>query len=173
MLPDNIHIDDVEQKLIDLADNIHNNFISSAYKVPATTFKWGSNSRVANGGIICLQAYHITGNDKYLDAIMASLDYLLGRNPTKYSFISGFGSLSPMNPHDRKSFSDGVDQPIPGMLMGGPNPNNMNDCGNLKYPSSLPALAYIDDQCSYSTNEITINWNSPLSYLLCGLKALD
>ena len=57
------------------------------------------------------------------------------------------------------------------MLVGGPNPSNTYDCGANAYPSSLPALSYLDDQCSYSTNEITINWNAPLAYISSALQS--
>ncbi|MBN1599651.1 MAG: glycoside hydrolase family 9 protein [Bacteroidales bacterium] len=167
-----VDIEKVEQKIIDYADKLFSIYDTSAYKVAATEFVWGSNSDVANDGLMALQAYHITNEKKYLNAAISALDYLLGRNPTNYCFVTGYGSKSPMHPHDRKSVSDNVKEPIPGMLVGGPNPYNANDCGKDKYPSLLPALAYLDDFCSYSTNEITINWNAPLAYLCCAFSEI-
>ena len=35
-----------------------------------------------------------------------------------------------------------------------------------------PALAYIDNRCSYATNEVAINWNAPLAYLAAALEAI-
>jgi hypothetical protein len=36
----------------------------------------------------------------------------------------------------------------------------------------LPALAYTDNDSSYASNEICINWNAPLAFLAVGLEAL-
>jgi len=80
--------------------------------------------------------------------------------------VTGFGQKYPMHPHHRPSATDGVNEPVPGMLVGGPNPNNMDqDCGKDRYPDHHPAMAYIDEECSYSTNEVAINWNAPLVYV--------
>ena len=35
-----------------------------------------------------------------------------------------------------------------------------------KLPDLPPAKMYLDDQESYATNEIAINWNAPLVFLL-------
>jgi endoglucanase len=78
-----------------------------------------------------------------------------------------------MRVHDRKSESDDVTAPIPGMLVGGANNKNMHDCGESSYPSIHPALCYLDAICSYSTNEIAINWNAPLAYIVSALQAIE
>ena len=37
----------------------------------------------------------------------------------------------------------------------------------LKLPPDLPpAKMYIDDQAAYAANEVAINWNAPLVFLL-------
>jgi endoglucanase len=41
-----------------------------------------------------------------------------------------------------------------------------------QYPSALPDEAYVDDVCSYASNEIAINWNAPLVYLAFGIEAV-
>jgi endoglucanase len=53
------------------------------------------------------------------------------------------------------------------MLVGGPQPGWQDKCS---YPSRLPAKSYLDDWCSYSTNEVAINWNAPLVYVLAALR---
>ena len=53
-----------------------------------------------------------------------------------------------------------------GMLAGGVN-ENLEDSAAKAYCQDLPAAKrYVDNSESYSTNEITIYWNSPLTYLL-------
>ncbi len=75
-----------------------------------------------------------------------------------------------MHPHHRPSEADGIVEPVPGLLAGGPNPSMQDKC---QYPSALPDEAYVDDVCSYASNEIAINWNAPLVYLAFGIEALE
>jgi endoglucanase len=44
--------------------------------------------------------------------------------------------------------------------------------GNLVYPSSFPDESYLDEEPSYASNEIAINWNASLVALLCWMDAL-
>jgi endoglucanase len=41
------------------------------------------------------------------------------------------------------------------------------------YPSNIPDEAYVDDVCSYASNEIAINWNAPFVYLIGAIEALS
>jgi endoglucanase len=173
LITSSLKLEQVKTKIINYANTSYNAFNSSAYKVPEIGFGWGSNGGVTNSAMMALQAYYLTGDKKYKDFVVASLDYLLGRNPTKYSYVTGFGTKTPMHVHDRKSESDGVAAPIPGMLVGGANPSNVTDCGVSAYPSTQPALSYLDALCSYSTNEIAINWNAPFAYIVCALQAIQ
>ena len=145
----------------------------SPYHIAINKYEWGSNSEFANQGVMKLLAHQITKNSKYLNSARESLNYLLGRNTTAYCFVTGFGSLSPMNIHHRPSAADAVVEPVPGFLVGGPNLIVLNDCGPEIIRSTYPAKSYIDEQCSYSTNEIAINWNAPLVFLTFGMDAYD
>ncbi|MFL5620583.1 MAG: glycoside hydrolase family 9 protein [Gemmatimonadaceae bacterium] len=132
-------------------------------------FEWGSNSVAANQGLVLMQAYRLTRDTSYLRAAVANLDYIMGRNPTGYSFVTGIGTKTPMFPHHRPSAADTVVAPVPGLLVGGPNPGQQDHCAG--YPSSLPALSYVDAQCSYASNEIAINWNAAIAYLSAAIDA--
>lgn len=132
-------------------------------------FNWGSNSNAANQGIVLINAYRLTGDGKYVDAALTNIDYVLGRNATGYSFITGIGSKPPMFPHHRQSTADGVTDPVPGLLVGGPNPGRQDQCS---YLFTEPETAYTDSDCSYASNEIAINWNAPIVYLLNAVEAL-
>jgi endoglucanase len=135
-------------------------------------FVWGSNAVAANQGVALVQAYLLTRDGRYLDAAIANQDYLLGRNATGYSYYTGVGSRTPMHPHHRLSASDGVDAPVPGWLVGGPNPGRQDRCPG--YPeTSAPDESYVDAQCAYAANEIAINWNAPAVYLAGALEALE
>ena len=133
-------------------------------------FIWGSSSVAANQGILLVNAYLLTGNKRYVDFALTNLDYLLGRNATGYSYVTGIGSKSTMHPHHRPSVADGIVEPVPGLLAGGPNPSMQDKC---VYEANEPETAYSDTDCSYASNEIAINWNAPLVYLSGALEALQ
>ncbi|MDQ3001145.1 MAG: glycoside hydrolase family 9 protein [Fibrobacterota bacterium] len=159
------------QRLVTVAKGIRDRSLASPYNIPLGTndFFWGSNSNNANQGMFLIQAFRATGDTTFLKAAGDALDYLLGRNATGYSFVTGFGAKPPLFPHHRPSTADGVREPVPGMLVGGPNSGQQDKC---VYPSTLPALSYSDTECSYASNEIAINWNAPLAYLAGALEAM-
>lgn len=134
-------------------------------------FMWGSSGHAANQGIALLQAYKITKNKKYLNGALTNLDYLYGRNATGYCFLTGFGTKQVMNPHHRPSFSDGIVAPIPGLLSGGTNPKRQDKCPG--YTTTVVDEHFLDNTCSYSTNENCINWNAAMVYLSWALEALQ
>ena len=154
-----------------LVNGSQKNIFSTVMGKNKDDFFWGSNSKAGNQGIALIQAYLLTHQQKYLNAALGNLDYLLGRNGTGYSFVTGYGSWSPMYPHHRPSASDGIRPPVPGLLVGGPNPDQQDGCGN--YPTDIPDQSYKDNTCDYASNEIAINWNAPLVYLTNALEALQ
>jgi endoglucanase len=131
-------------------------------------FVWGSNAVAANEGILLVNAYLLKKNKDYLEGAFSNLDYILGRNATGYCFVTGLGSRSPMHPHHRPSVADGIVEPVPGLLAGGPNPGRQDHCA---YPFTEPETAYVDSDCAYAANEIAINWNAPMVYLAVALSA--
>ena len=137
-------------------------------------FVWGSSAVALNQGMVLLQGHRLTGERGYLDAAQSQLDYVLGRNPLGVSFVTGHGLRTPMHIHHRPSQADGIAEPVPGLLSGGPNPRQQDlaDCKGVAYPSKLPALSWIDQDCSYASNETAINWNAPLVYVSSAIQAL-
>ena len=155
---------DVVGAVIKEADKYLSTAESTAYGNAIADFYWGSNMGIANSGIILSMAYNLTGNAKYINAAQSQVNYLLGKNAIGTSFVTGYGTVSPKNPHHRPSVA--VGKAMKGMLVGGVDPNLEESAAKafLKYE---PAdKCYIDNSESYSTNEITIYWNSPLTYLL-------
>lgn len=134
---------------------------------------WGSSSVAANQGIALVQAYKLSGDKKYLRAALSNVDYLLGRNATGYSFVTGYGDKPVMKPHHRPSMADGIEEPVPGLLSGGPNARAAQQDKCATYTSTFPDEVFTDDDCSYASNEIAINWNAPLVYLLSSIEALQ
>lgn len=155
--------------VIKQADKFLKTSQNSPYGVSQTVYNWGSNMTIANSGIILGIAGQMTGNQDYQDAAEAQLHYLLGTNPIGTSFMTGYGTVSPQNPHHRPSMANGT--AMKGMLVGGVN-SHLEDSAAKAYCNGLaPALCYVDNSESYSTNEITIYWNSPLTYLLSVMDA--
>jgi len=155
----------------DQADSLLKVSSSSPYGSSIKKYNWGSNMTIANAGIILSLAEKLTGETKYKAAAEAQLDYLLGTNPVGECFVSGYGTVSPQNPHHRPSMAK--KQAMKGMLAGGVNQNLEDSAAKAYCISEPPAKCYVDNSESYSTNEITIYWNSPLTYLLAltGTKA--
>nr|MDQ3395700.1 glycoside hydrolase family 9 protein [Bacteroidota bacterium] len=71
------------------------------------------------------------------------------------------------------SVAYGNDTPVPGLLVGGPNANAPQQDKCPGYSSAYPDEVFIDDACSYASNEVAINWNAPFVYLTAALEALQ
>ena len=158
------------EKIMAYADMLYDKYLSNPFRISLDFFRWGSNSDVAIQGMFKLLAHRFSGEDRYLASALSDLDYLLGKNPTGYCYVTGFGARRAMNIHHRPSAADGVEDPVPGFLVGGPNLATFEDCPDDDR-SRLPAKSFVDLVCSYSTNEIAINWNAPFFYLAAGLNA--
>ena len=164
----------IKKIILQMADEYVEKTLTNAFATvmgqTVKDFNWGGNSNAANQGILLIRAYLISRDKKYIDYALTNMDYLLGRNATGYSFVTGIGSKSPMHPHHRQSTADGVTDPVPGLLAGGPNPGMQDHC---QYEFTEPETAYSDSDCSYASNEIAINWNAPIVYLANALEALQ
>ena len=131
---------------------------------------WGSNSVAANYGMELLIANVLKPDPRYVNAALDNLHYLLGRNAFSLSWVTQVGANPFQHPHHRLSAADGIDAPWPGLLSGGPNSGRSDPTMRAKIPMSVPpAKAYIDDQEAYAANEVAINWNAPLVFLLAGV----
>ncbi len=146
---------------------------NSVYGNQKGNFYWGCLAECCCQAVSLLYADKYVGKGKYRSQAFLNADYLLGRNPLGYCYVTGFGTKSPMHPHHRISEADGIAPPFPGLLVGGPNPGQQDKAGgNLVYPSNVPDESYVDDMNSYASNEIAINWNASLVAMLCWLDAL-
>lgn len=160
----------ISERLIQLADSLSAIVEHHPYRIPIDHFAWGSNSDVLNMAVIFAIAHHETGNKDYLNKASETVDYIFGKNATSYSFLTGIGDKPPINIHHRPSSADDITAPVPGLLAGGPNErhqdaSSLKDAG-LAYANPEPARAYLDATESYASNEICINWNAPLVFML-------
>lgn len=164
----------IERQVAAVATKLAAQWQASPYRVAmqATDFHWGSNAMALNQALMLIQGYRLGGDRAQLDAAQAALDFVLGRHPTGFSMVTGFGERSPRDPHHRPSGADGVADPVPGFIVGGPRNETSDDCKPMAYPSKAAAKAWLDRFCSYTTNEVAINWNAPLVYVSAALQAL-
>ena len=144
------------------------------YGVPFTAnedgYPWGSNSFIADNAVILGYAYDATQDAAYLDGMLGAFDYILGRNPLDFSYVTGYGVHSAQYPHHRWwaiSLKDGYPKAPCGVLVGGPNSGRQDPVvQKAKWDTHLaPQLSYLDDIEAYSVNEVTINWNTPLTWV--------
>ena len=122
-----------------------------------------------NQGVSLMYAYLLTDKEVYLTNAFRNMDYILGRNATGFCYVTGLGAKSPKHPHHRLSASDDIEDPIPGFLVGGPNPGQQD---GAFYPTASPDESYVDTEDSYASNEVAINWNASLVALASSLDAL-
>ncbi len=154
--------------LTDTADHLCNQTGGSAYGIANTLYEWGSNSYVANDGIILAMAYDMTGDQKYEQTALEQLNYLLGKNSLDYCFVAGFGSKSPQHQHNRLTLSK--DAVMEGAMSGGPDASREDNITQAMAADTPAAKMYVDDYRSYSTNEVAVYYNSALLYLLTALS---
>lgn len=153
------------EKHLELSDQILDKMESIPYRTGLDHFEWGSNSDVLNQAMILCYAHLLTGEQKYLDGALRNVDYIFGKNATGYSFLTGFGTKQVMNPHHRPSGADGIEAPIPGFIVGGPN-DHRQDRRDVEYSSDKPARAFEDVEPSFASNEVCLNWNAPAVFVL-------
>lgn len=135
---------------------------------PKDGFGWGSNQSLIQNMIVVATAFDVTGVRRYLQAVRESMDYLLGRNALGNSYVTGYGTTSS---HQQFSymFAASADPSYPpppkGALAGGPNSGLADDYAIKTLKGCAPQACYVDDARSFSTNEIAINWNAPLTWI--------
>ena len=138
------------------------------YRTADGRYEWGSNGLVANNGVVLALAYDFTRENKYRDGAFTALNYLLGRNPTNYSYVAGYGDQPVRNVHHR-FWANQLDPALPtapaGALSGGPNSWLQDPVAARLLTGCAPQRCFVDHVEAYSVNEVTVNWNSALAWL--------
>jgi len=166
--------DRLRASLVAAADRFLADTRASGYRIPfPNRYGWGSNSNLLNRAMLLGLAFDLTGNAKYRAGVIDVADYLLGRNPNRVSYVSGYGSVSMHNPHHRfwaPSLDPKLPGPPPGVLSGGPNATAMADPVAMKLKGRCaPQRCWADDVHAYALNEVAINWNAPLVWVAAWL----
>lgn len=130
---------------------------------------WGSLRYAANTAFVALvYSDWLRGRDAaraatYHDFGVRQINYALGDNPRKSSFVVGFGANPPRNPHHRTAhgaWADTMREPVTsrhvlyGALVGGPSTNND---------------AYTDDRTDFIANEVALDYNAGFTGALARL----
>lgn len=164
--------DAVKDSIVALADRYLENQRSTNFGQafdPISGYDWGSNSAILNNQVVIATAFDLTGAGEYAAAVIESMDYLLGRNAMNTSYITGYGTVYSQNQHSRwfaKQLDLSLPSPPPGTIAGGPNSAFSDPVAVQTFNAGCaPQQCYLDDIASYSTNEMTINWNSALSWV--------
>jgi endoglucanase len=160
----------IRKSSIDVAKRIAQRTEADPYRVSlvAKDYIWGSNGVAASYGLQLLVANAFSPDPAFVNAAEDNLHYLLGRNTFSLSWVTQLGEHPYRYPHHRPSGADKNEEPWPGLLSGGPNAGRQ-DAVLAALPKDLPpARVYADDQGSYASNEIAINWQAALVFLLAG-----
>jgi endoglucanase len=167
---DSAAVAEIRQATVKAADEIVARSTRNGYRhsLISREYIWGSNGVVANYGMQLLIANAMAPDARYVQAALENLHYLLGRNPFSLSWVTRVGAHPFRHPHHRPSAADQQAEPWPGLLSGGPN-HSRQDSAMKKLPDLPPAKMYLDEEESYATNEVAINWNAPLVFLLAGV----
>jgi endoglucanase len=161
---------EVRLTLVGAADALlaHDEPFGQLYAPPDGRYAWGSNGMVANCAAIVAAAHEVTGDARYRDGALAGVDYLLGRNAMGLSYVTGHGTAYAHHQHSRwyaQVLDPSLPGPPPGALSGGPN-SDVPDPVSAPLAGRPAQRCYVDDIQAFGVNEMAINWNSALAWLV-------
>lgn len=113
---------------------------------------WGSNGVFATIGWHWILWAHLSGDNAFIENAETQLHYLFGLNPLDKTYVTGTFSNSVKAPYFGPSTSGRIELPA-GFISGGPNSSGLDG-------DAPPMRSYIDDNMSFTTNEVAINWQS-------------
>lgn len=125
-----------------------------------TDYYWGSNVNALGTSMMMVVGSKLLGlyDETVKQVVRANLNYVLGINPLRFSYVSGYGTDSLQDPVSGIYSDDGLPGVPNGILVGGPNSYDG------KYISRFYAKAYTDQDTAWATNEQCINYNAPLLF---------
>ncbi|WP_213451403.1 glycoside hydrolase family 9 protein [Rhizomonospora bruguierae] len=126
-------------------------------------YYWGSNGvalstmRVLAIGSVVLGQHNLISDIRVIRAVGSAMNYILGINPLRLSYVSGHGADS-ITTIFSTAWSNAGHPGIPkGYLPGGPNIYN-----NALLSCTAPAKCYLANDSNWTTNENAIYWNADL-----------
>ena len=141
----------IQGNIIKIADQIVEQAQADVYRRPlAGRYYWGCNGTIARQTVNLYVANLLSPRKEYGETALDAIGHIFGRNYYNRSFVTGIGINPPMFPHDRRSGADGIADPWPGYIVGGGH----------------KATDWVDQEASYSHNEVAINWQAPFVFAL-------
>lgn len=166
---DSTVIDTLYQRMNDNVVLIGNAITGNAYNYSNEGYGWGSNGEVADDALYLALVYDVSASDAVQDIAYSAIAYLLGRNALNMCFVVGYGTNSPHLIHHRMTIAH--QSRYIGALVGGPDAYCEDEISKQQCNTVPPAKAYYDNIDSYSTNEMSIYWNSALLAALAILNS--
>ncbi|GAT34732.1 cellulose binding domain-containing protein [Terrimicrobium sacchariphilum] len=132
--------------------------------------EWGPLRYAANAAFLAFVYSDRVADYRYMYHRFAKrqINYILGDNPARRSYLVGFGNNPPMNPHHRASH-DSPDNDI----------NNPANNAHILYgalvggPSSLDDFDYEDNRRDVRQNEVALDYNGGLTGALARMVMLN
>jgi len=173
------YIASLQNELIQVADTLVSWIISngeSGYQAATVNSGWsGLFSPLYTGNLNSVyRAYLLTKEQKYLDAIATCLDFVLGMNPAEMSWMTGAGSVYPMDVRNINCKMDGVEEPYPGIVIFGPT--HLDSEKIIFYPdkSTLGRYRILPDNFnSADITEYVVSEQQASMYLAAGMFLPD
>jgi len=161
---------EIRKRALDAGREIVDRTRNNPYQISmvAKDYTWGSNGQVGNYGVQLLVTNALSPHPAFAATALENLHYLLGRNTFSLSWVTQVGANPYRHPHHRPSGADKNAEPWPGLLSGGPNAARQDSVLQALPRNLPPAKVYSDDQASYASNEICINWQAMLVFVLAG-----
>jgi len=129
---------------------------------------YGSNRHAANIAFACLVVSKQSATSDYTEFSRQQIHIMLGENNQKFSFVVGFGSKYPLQPHHRSSSC-----PVSGSCNFGnfnaPGPNPHILTGALVGGPESRSGSYTDKRSNFITNEVAIDYNAGFQSAIAGL----
>lgn len=141
-------------------NNLVNNMSQAYYPISG----WGTSRYNCAWQKYAITYSEVSGDKTYLDYAKKQMDYILGNNPTGYSFLIGYSDKYPVRIHHRAA-NPGTGDPaanteskytLYGALIGGPTDANG---------------AYVDHANQYQYTEPALDYNACFTLAIAGLYA--
>ncbi len=148
-------------ELIGEAENDISFLAENNYPCPLRSFNWGSNQIICDRIFVQESAWHFTGKERYRMYASHELNYLLGENTFRSTFVTGYGDAYPQNIHHRIAMISG--ETIRGAMVGGVAQYLTEWTEGLRLSEDTPVgKRYIDNSDNYATSEVAIGYNGCL-----------
>ncbi len=159
-----------QKKVLDLAQSMTRVSAANGYGVSLTPteYVWGSVENVLYKCGAVFFAAEIANDNSFREAARRQLDYVLGANSLRHSFVAGFGAKSSIGAHHWTNWS--LHKIMPGWVSGGPNQFTKGaDPQLLKViqRGTPPAKCFVDlppPDTSWASNEGTTSENAGLVF---------